>query len=303
VKVAIIQCKPRKGEVAANLAALGDAFAQVAKDPPDLIVLPEAALTGYFLEGAVYDLAFESGDLAGRIAALWRARGAARHPVDIVAGFYENDGGTYYNAALYLEIGDAAERIVHVHRKMFLPTYGVFDEERFLSRGRSLRTFETRFGTIAMLICEDTWHAIMPTIAAIKGARMLIVPSASPGRGLGGDGELESVARWKELLRSYACEHGVYILYAGLAGFEGGKGMTGTSCVIDPRGETIVAAPLLGAAIVRASIDAREIDLARASLPLLGDLQAVLPDLLRDPALPVGPREREPLDTPASAPE
>jgi len=79
--------------------------------------------------------------------------------------------------------------------------------------------------------------------------------------------------------------------------------MTGTSCVIDPRGETIVAAPLLGAAIVRASIDAREIDLARASLPLLGDLQAVLPDLLRDPALPVGPREREPLDTPASAPE
>ncbi len=75
-------------------------------------------------------------------------------------------------------------------------------------------------------------------------------------------------------------------MYAGLAGFEGGKGMTGSSCVISPRGDVLVRAPALGACIVRASLDLHEIDLARASLPLLGDLYAVLPDLLGDVALP-----------------
>jgi predicted amidohydrolase len=76
-------------------------------------------------------------------------------------------------------------------------------------------------------------------------------------------------------------------LYAGLAGFEGGKGMTGSSRVVDPHGRTVVQAPALGAHIIRAQLDLREIDLARATLPLLGDLSAVLPDLLLDDELPI----------------
>jgi N-carbamoylputrescine amidase len=89
------------------------------------------------------------------------------------------------------------------------------------------------------------------------------------------------------VLRSYASEHGIYVIYAGLAGFEGGKGMTGSSCVIDPRGEVVVEAPALGAHVLRAECDSGEVDLARASLPLLGDLYAVLPDLLLDSELPL----------------
>ena len=242
MKLAIVQTKPRKGDVAANLAGLGEIFAQLASEerPYDAIVLPEAALTGYFLEGGVYELAFETAELAARIAALWRsARGSERAPVDLVLGFFENANGTYYNSALYLEVSASGHRIVHVHRKMFLPTYGVFDEDRFLSRGRRLAAFETRFGRMAILICEDAWHAIMPTLAAIKGARVLIVPSASPGRGFAEGGELESVSHWRNVLRSYAVEHGMFVVYAGLAGFEGGKGMTGSSALIDPFGETV----------------------------------------------------------------
>ncbi|MBV9103310.1 MAG: beta-ureidopropionase, partial [Candidatus Eremiobacteraeota bacterium] len=241
-----------------------------------------AALTGYFLEGAVYDLSFRAEELAERIAGLWRERGEARRAVDIALGFYENDGGTYYNAALYVNVEADGERLLHVHRKMFLPTYGVFDEERFLSRGRRLEAFDTRFGRMALLICEDAWHAIVPTVAAVKGARILLIPSASPGRGFEGPGELETVTRWKHMLQLYASEHGVYIIYAGLTGFEGGKGMTGSSSIVDPRGELLAVAPVLGPCIVRAEIEPREIDVARASLPLLGDLQAVLPDLLAD---------------------
>ncbi len=291
LRAALIQTKPVKGQYERNLVEAGQAFAQLAEDAPDLIVLPEAALTGYFLEGAVYDLALPAARFASDLARAWREVSGRR--VDLAAGFYENDGGTYYNSAIYLHVAPDGERIVHVHRKMFLPTYGVFDEDRFLSRGRKLSVFETRFGAMALLICEDACHAIVPTIAAIKGARILIVPSASPGRGIEGndEGELESVRQWREMLRLTAVEHGIYILYAGLTGFEGGKGMTGSSCVVDPRGRVLAQAPPTQACIVRADLDLREIELARASLPLLGDLEAALPDLLLDDDLPL-PRGR-----------
>ena len=288
LRVAIVQSKPRKGRYAENLRELTEIFAQLGSaDPaPDLVVLPEAALTGYFLEGAVYELALDARRFADDLANAWReANGGKR--VDLVCGFYENAGGTYYNSAVYLDVNGKNAEIRHIHRKMFLPTYGVFDEERFLSRGRRLRVFETRFGPMAMLICEDVWHAIMPTIAAIKGARVFIIPSAAPGRGIEENDELGSIGRWREILHATAAEHGVYLLYAGLAGFEGGKGMTGSSRVVDPRGRTVVQAPALGAHIVRATVDMREIDLARATLPLLGDLGAVLPDLLLDDELPL----------------
>jgi len=287
MRVAIVQTKPAKGAYRRNLAEAGEAFSQLASDAPDLIVLPEAALTGYFLEGAVYDLALAAAEFAGDLGRTWRE--ACGRPVDIAAGFFENDDGTYYNSALYLSVEPHGERIVHLHRKLFLPTYGVFDEERFLSRGHKLGVFATRFGRAALLICEDACHAIVPTLAAVKGARILIVPSASPGRGIEGneDGELESVVLWRHMLRLAALEHGVYVVYAGLTGFEGGKGMTGSSCVVDPRGRVLVQAPASEACIVRAELDLREIDLARANLPLLGDLATALPDLLLDDELPL----------------
>lgn len=287
MKVALIQTKPRKGDLKGNLERLREPFAQLqAGDVPDLIVLPEAAMTGYFLEGAVYELALPAEAFAQRLDQAWRAAGAGA-PVDVVCGFYENNGGTYHNSAVYARLGGEGPRIVHVHRKMFLPTYGVFDEERFLSRGRRLGVFPTPFGTAAILICEDAWHALMPTIAALKGARLIIVPSASPGRGIGGDGTLESIRFWRAMLTTFASEHGVFVLYAGLTGFEGGKGMSGSSCIVSPHGEILADADELSVAIVRATLDPGDVDLARATLPLLGDLASVLPDLWYDDELPL----------------
>jgi predicted amidohydrolase len=287
--VAVVQWKPRKGDPAANFRELEAAFAQLLAGPggaPALVVLPEAAMTGYFLEGGVYELAWPAAAFAARLDAAWRAAGGSAD-LDVCCGFYENADGAYHNSALYATIGGAGPRIVHVHRKMFLPTYGVFDEQRFLSRGRRLEVFPTPFGPAAILICEDAWHSIMPTIAALKGARLIIVPSASPGRGLDGDGLLESLERWRATLTLTASEHGVYMLYAGLTGFEGGKGMAGGSSVVSPHGELLVSLDELSVAIVRATLDPAEVDLARATLPLLGDLGAVLPDLWYDATLPV----------------
>lgn len=293
MRAALVQFKPRKGDVAGNRAAMRDVLAQIAPDGCDLVVFPEAALTGYFLEGAVYELAVDARTFAQMLDEEWRASGAGG-AVDVVCGFYENLGGTFHNSAIYARLGEAGgPRIVHVHRKMFLPTYGVFDEERFLTRGRRLSTFETPFGKAAILICEDAWHAIVPTVAALKGARLLIVPSASPGRGIGTDGELESIGHWKAILSAMAAEHGVYVLYAGLTGFEGGKGMSGSTGAYSPRGEELVTAPPLDPCIVRVRLDPVEVDLARAMLPLIGDLAGVLPDLWLDEEVLVTRRDEE----------
>jgi predicted amidohydrolase len=293
--VALVQFKPRKGDYAANLAALGTIFAQLRGAPTDLIVLPEAALTGYFLEGAVYELALAAPAFAADLNRTWRASGGGT--VDVVCGFFENDAGTFYNSALYARLGGAEPEIVHVHRKLFLPTYGVFDEERFHTRGRKLGVFPSAFGPAAILICEDAWHAITATVAALKGARLIIVPSASPGRGLGAGRELENVVHWKSMLANIAQEHGVYVLYVGLTGFEGGKGMSGSTCAFSPRGEAIVEAPALGECVLRVVLDGAEVDVARSTLPLLGDLQSALPDLWFDPELPLPRPSREPVES------
>ena len=293
--VALVQFKPRKGDYAANLAALGTIFAQLRGAPTDVIVLPEAALTGYFLEGAVYELALTAPEFAADVNRIWRARGGGT--VDVVCGFFENEGGTFYNSALYARLGGLEPEIVHVHRKMFLPTYGVFDEERFHTRGRKLGVFPSAFGPSAILICEDAWHSITATVAALKGARLIIVPSASPGRGLGAGRELENVLHWKSMLANIAVEHGVYVLYAGLTGFEGGKGMSGSTCAISPRGELIAEAPALGECVLRVTLDEAEVDVARSTLPLLGDLQSALPDLWFDPDLPLPRANREAVES------
>ncbi len=294
-QVALVQFKPRKGDYAGNLTALGAIFAQLREAPTDLIVLPEAALTGYFLEGAVYELALTAPAFAADLNRVWRASDGGT--VDVVCGFFENDGGTFYNSALYVRLGGSEAEIAHVHRKLFLPTYGVFDEERFHTRGRKLGVFAGAFGPTAILICEDAWHAITSTVAALKGARVIIVPSASPGRGLGTGRELENVVHWKSMLANVAREHGVYVLYAGLTGFEGGKGMSGSTCAISPRGELMVEAPALGECVLRVVLDDAEVDVARSTLPLLGDLQSALPDLWFDPELPLPRASREPVES------
>ncbi len=169
-------------------------------------------------------------------------------------------------------------RIHHVHRKFFLPTYGVFDEKRFVSRGRTVNAFDTRFGRVAVIICEDAWHSITGTLAALKGAQTIYVISASPGREFGGQ-HLGNVTRWGVLLPGIADEHNVWVVYSGLVGFEGGKGFTGSSRVIDPWGNCLVQGPALDECLLRATMDLDDVATARAVSPLLADLESALGDI------------------------
>src|SRR5690606_14189908 len=141
----------------------------------DLVLLPESATTGYVLEGAVETLATQPESLREQIAT--RLTGHAK-PVDIALGFYEQTPRRPYNSALYLEWDGATLEIRNLYRKFFLPTYGVFDEHRYHEEGAELGFFESRFGPIGVLSCEDLWHSILPTLLCVAGASLILIHSA-----------------------------------------------------------------------------------------------------------------------------
>lgn len=285
--LAIVQFKPRKGDYEGNLARLGELFAQLdALTPrPHVAFLPETAVSGYFLEGGVRDQAVTAGTLVRDIDAQYRAAVPSLEPIDVGLGFYEIWNNSIYNSALYVTLGGDEPIVRHVHRKVFLPTYGLFDEERFVDRGFEIRAFDTNWGRAAILVCEDAWHSLSGTIAALDGAQIIFIPSASPARGLfprkddqAGPASLE---RWERLARDIASEHGVFTALVQLVGAEGGKTFPGGSVVAGPKGDVKLRAPLWEEAIATVTLDVTELTRARVELPLLTDLQTMLPHMVR----------------------
>src|SRR6478672_4961772 len=185
VHLAIAQFKPRKGDRVGNLARLRSVFAQVDRlEPrPTVLCLAESALTGYFLEGAVRDNAVTAGTFAEELDAAFRAAVPDPRPLDVTCGFYEVWNNKLYNSAMCVTLGAGEQRIAHVNRKVFSPTYRLLDEERPVERGRYLRAFDTPWGRAAMLVCEDAWHSLTGSIVALDGAQLILVPTAPPARG------------------------------------------------------------------------------------------------------------------------
>ena len=277
-KVACAQFAPFKAEVERNLDSIAEIVLQAHGEFADLVLLPEASTSGYFLEGGVLESSLTSAQLT---SALWARLGNnLTRPLDVVLGFYENFEGTLFNSAAYVELAPDGARLVGVYRKFFLPTYGVFDEERFVSRGRELGVFETRLGKIAVLICEDVWHGLLPTLCAVNGAQLILVPAASPGRGFSGV-DVENHDRYRRLFRGISEEHGVFCASAQLCGFEGGKGFIGGSMIVDPFGKVLAEAPVAEPYLLLADIDPYLVAISRAQSPLLSDLQSVWEDIRR----------------------
>jgi NAD+ synthase (glutamine-hydrolysing) len=285
VHLALAQLKPRKGDYAANLRRLGQLLTQLdgLEPRPMVLALPESALTGYFLEGGVRDNAVTAGTLARDLDETYRAAVSSAAPLDVVVGFYEIWNNRLYNSCLYVTLGQGEPVVRHVHRKVFLPTYGLFDEERFVERGRSVRAFDTPWGRAAMLVCEDAWHSLTATVAALDAAQIIFVAAAPPGRGAWPQSDgvpgPASVVRWERLIRDIADEHGVFVTLANLVGTEGGKTFPGASLIAGPRGDIRGRAPLWDDALLSVTVDLADVTRARAAMPLIADLETMIPHL------------------------
>ncbi len=275
LRLGLSQFKPRKADVAGNLQRMRDLIQKEGKDH-DLMVFPEASLTGYFLEGGIAEAAVAVEEVAEGLG-----RPGEDGP-DLVLGFFERWRRGVYNSVAYLEAGESGFRPVHVHRKMFQPTYGIFEEARFADPGTDLSAFDCRFGRLGLLVCEEMWHSLSPAVLALDGAELIVVVSASPARDFTqGTGRPRNILRWDALAQGAALEHGVFVAVCQLVGSEGGKVFPGGSVVTGPDGAFLGRAPLLEEALVSVALDGTAIDRARFETPLLADLRQMLPHLKR----------------------
>lgn len=259
--VVLAQIKPKLGCVSDNLAAIEGEIGKAREAGADLIVFPELALSGYFLKDLVPDVALriDSPEIQ-RLITLSR-------DIAIAIGFVEETADYhFFNSALYLEDG----AISHLHRKVYLPTYGLFDEQRYLAHGESFRAFDTKFGRFGMLICEDMWHLSASYILAMDGATTLICLSSSPARGIDGD-SLGSASAWQKLTSTTAMFLNCRILYSNRVGFEDGVNFWGGSEYISPSGEAVVRGKLLEEDFVTARVDEGALRRERIFSPMMRD--------------------------------
>ncbi len=274
-KIGIAQISPRLGDVAANLALYEQAIARAKNENVELLIFPELSLTGYHLRDMVATVALRQ-DAPEFIQLRELSKSVA-----CLAGLVEESPDfCFYNSAVYLGAGD----VRHVHRKVYLPTYGMFDEQRYFARGDSVRAFDTPYGRAAALVCEDMWHPSTVYIAALDRALMLICPSSSPLRGIADKRQQDENARyWEAMNRVYAETFGVFVIYANRVGFEDGVGFWGGSEVINPFGQCIAKGRYYEEDFVTADISLDAVRRKRVAAPLLRDedIDLTINELLR----------------------
>jgi NAD+ synthase (glutamine-hydrolysing) len=268
INIALAQFNSKLGEVSANLATHLAIIDQARQGQADLVVCPELSLTGY----ALLDLAAETAIRPHQDDPVFNELLAASQDIDIIVGFvHEDRRHRFYIASAYL----AAGKIVHIHNKIYLPTYGMFDEGRFFAPGDSVRAFDTRFGRVGMLICEDFWHASLPYLLWLDGADILLFSSSSPGRGLTDKPRLSSSEWVEHTNRAYAGLFTNFVIHANRMGYEDGLNFWGGSTIFDPNGDLVVRAPDFEPALTIAEIDLNQLHRTRARLPLLRDERTI----------------------------
>lgn len=268
LKVGLAQITPKLGDVEANLAIHLKTAEEASEKGVELLVFPELSLTGYRLRDLAFTVALTPSYKDPVFANLLNAS----RDMDIVVSFVEADKRQkFYIAAGYLSGGE----LIHLHRKVYLPTYGMFDEGRYFAWGDAVRAFDTRFGRVGLLICEDFWHVSSPYTLWLDGADILILVSASPGRGLATQSELVTQmgsAKWVEHInQAYASMFTNFIVHTNRTGFEDGVTFWGGSTVYDPDGNLLVKGPYYEEALVTSKIDLNQLRRARIRLPLLRD--------------------------------
>jgi predicted amidohydrolase len=265
LRIALAQMAPSLGALSDNIARHREILAAARSGGAGLVVFPELGLTGYQLQDLAAEVAMRDDD--ARLLGL----AAETAGMSAVVSFVEesSDHRLFISAAL---MEDGAVRFVH--RKLFLPTYGLFDERRFFAAGDRLRAFDSRLGVrLGLAVCEDFWHLAVPETLALDGAQILINVSSSPGRDLAAIHEvgLGTAASWRNLMRTYAQLTTSFVIFCNRVGVDETISFWGGSEVIAPSGDAIFTAPLFDEGLHFVDIELGDVRRERIGLPLLRD--------------------------------
>ena len=267
-RIAIAQCAPALGAFKRNVAMHQDWIAKARAERADLVVFPELSLTGYYLKDLAGELACAADDARlGPIA-------EASRDLDVSAGFVERGR----DARLHIAQGYwSGGKLVHVHRKVYLPTYGIFDDGRYFGPGDRFDVFTSAAGPAGIAICEDLWHVSVPYLYGATGATIVFSPSASPGRGVAEGGDLGTAESCRLMDRFYAQYLTMYVVFVNRVGLEDGIAFWGGSEVVAPDGTVVARAPDFEEKLLMADIDPDLVARERDRNPLIRDER---PDLV-----------------------
>jgi len=258
--VGLGQIESALGDVAENTRRVREVVDRARSEGADLVVLPELALTGYSLGQVHDDVSRSIGD--PEIVTLAEAADG----LGCVVGFAEAGRVHTYNSAAYLEHG----AVRHVHRKLYLPTYDIWEERKHFTPGDAMRSFDTDIGRVAVLICSDAWQPALAVLAVQDGARVLIIPAASTARRPAIERE------WRDVNRFYARMLETYVVFVNRVGEEGELSFWGGSHVYDPWGELVAEAPIGEPALVTVEFDVGNVRRRRREMPLVKEARLAL---------------------------
>ena len=308
IKISLAQIAPVPGLLAHNLEKHLEYIDRAKQAGSELVIFPELSLTGYFLKDAVYDSAIDFNDIivnniaADEVQTRNIGNGGCRNTINnkneiknnscgldlkksnnyildslldksseiaVIAGFVESDEDfNFYNSTCCLSGGN----ILHVHRKVYLPTYGMFEEMRYFKQGKAFGVFDILGTKAAILTCEDAWHLSSSYIAVNKGAKLIIINSASPARGIEEENaQFSSVKMWEELLSVIAFYYKSYVIYVNRVGFEDGIGFSGGSCVFSPNGTKDYCLDYLDEGLLNIELNLDFLKNERFKTPILRD--------------------------------
>ncbi len=234
INALLAQINPYTGDFNKNIEKHMEFIRKASEEGVELVIFPELSLTGYFLKDSVYDVGININSKEALVfEPLYNA--SLVFNMSIIVGFVEKDEDyNFYNSSLCISGG----KVINVHRKVYLPTYGMFEELRYFKPGGGFSVFDIKGVKSSILTCEDAWHLSSSYIAVNKGAEIIIVNSASPARGImPGLDKFNSIKMWEELLSVIAFYYRSYVIYVNRVGFEDGIGFSGGSCIFGPTGE------------------------------------------------------------------
>ncbi|MEN3037827.1 MAG: nitrilase-related carbon-nitrogen hydrolase [Candidatus Kryptonium sp.] len=245
--VAVAQIDCILGDLKRNLEKHVHYIQEAIKEKAKLILFPELSLTGYTLRDITAEIAINPF----RSNAFDDLKKLSKEIIIIVGGVEEGENYGIYNSAFVFEDGE----IKHVHRKIYPPTYGMFEEMRYFSCGNKVHTFDTKIGRMGILICEDLWHISLPYLLAIQGATIIAGLAASPTRISGESDELTNYKINSEHHKTYARLLSIYLLFSNRVGYEDGVNFWGGSEIVNSDGEVIALAKLFEEDLIFGEID------------------------------------------------
>jgi predicted amidohydrolase len=253
VRLALAQIDCALGDVAENARRVRQTLAAPMARSADVVVFPELTLTGYALGYVGEDVsrAVTDAEIAGLATETDRTA--------LVVGFAEAGRVHTYNSAVYVEGG----RVLHLHRKLYLPNYDIWEERKHFTPGSAMRAFDTGFGRMAILLCSDAWQPALAVLAVQDGARVLIVPANSTVR------RPDIEEQWRDITRFYARTLQCYVVFVNRVGVEPGLRFWGGSHVYGPEGELVAEAPRDEPALLSADLDLAAVRRVRREMPLL----------------------------------